>query len=477
MNRYGKALYIVPSLAFSFVLPFLTRKSIGTSSCSSTSPENSVPTVAKDLLFFIHGQRCKVFVIWYGNLPRVVVSSPDLVKEIFFDKSSHFHGASDLLAAGLLTHNGEKWARHRGILKPGFSKGKPKETFSAFSSSCTEMISRWNKLVGPCGHRELDASIELRQLIKEIHSKTIYGSNYAEVKRIFELQAEQSKLSETSLWEIYFPAFSFATEANIRKKNIHAEVTSMLMNLMSKRLEEMKVGNPSNDNVLGVMLESYISSTIQEDGDSKEVGMSIEDILEECRLLSIAHDTTLALVTWAMVALAMHPLWQNRARDEILQLCGKQIPTFDNLNQLKIVTMILYEVLRLYRPLPLLLRRTYKSATIGNYALPAGVEVLIPILPIHHDKEIWGDDSDKFDPERFSKGVSNASKHQVGFIPFGWGPRICLGQAFAITGAQLAPAMILQHFSFELSPSYVHAPYVVASVQPQHGAPLILRQL
>ncbi|XP_031477966.1 cytochrome P450 72A397-like [Nymphaea colorata] len=424
----------------------------------------------------------KVFVIWYGNLPRVVVSSPDLVKEIFFNKSTHFHSGLDslavkLLGGGLITHNGEKWARHRGILKPGLTRGKLKETFSAFSSSCTEMISRWNKLVGPCGHRELDVSIELRQLIKEIHSKTIYGSSYAELKRVFELQAEQAKLSATSLWEIYFPAFSFATETNIRKKNIHAEVTSMLMNLISKRLEEMKVGNPSNDNVLGVMLQSYISSTIQEDGGSKEVGMSIEDILEECRLLSIAHDTTSALATWAMVALAMHPLWQNRARDEILQLCGKQIPTFDNLNQLKIVTMILYEVLRLYTGLPLLLRRTYQSVTIGQYTLPAGVEVLIPILLIQHDKEIWGDDADKFDPDRFSKGVSNASKHKMGFIPFGWGPRICLGQAVAITGAKLALAMILQHFSFELSPSYVHAPYVAVSVQPQHGAPLISRQL
>lgn len=131
------------------------------------------------------------------------------------------------------------------------------------------------------------------------------------------------------------------------------------------------------------------------------------------------------------------------------------------------VTMILYEVLRLYSPFPVIHRSTGKSVRLGHYTLPAGIEVVIPVCLIHRDPEIWGDDSEEFNPERFSAGIQSASKHQVGFIPFGLGPKICIGSA--ITTAKLAVAMILQHFSFKLSPSYVHAPW-----QPQHGAQLIL---
>ncbi|CAI9095926.1 OLC1v1031964C1 [Oldenlandia corymbosa var. corymbosa] len=140
--------------------------------------------------------------------------------------------------------------------------------------------------------------------------------------------------------------------------------------------------------------------------------------------------------------------------------------------------MVLYEVLRLYPPITNMFRYTARRTTVGGITIPAGVEIFLPTLLLHHSSEYWGDDAQEFKPQRFAEGVSKATKDQLlAFYTFGWGPRICLGQSFAVIEAKLALSMILQNFSFKLSPSYTHAPYTIVTLRPQHGAPLIFRQI
>ncbi|OQU92660.1 hypothetical protein SORBI_3001G385132 [Sorghum bicolor] len=144
------------------------------------------------------------------------------------------------------------------------------------------------------------------------------------------------------------------------------------------------------------------------------------------------------------------------------------------LSRLKTLTMILHEVLRLYPPAITISRKTYKEMETGGVRYPAGVVVELPVLLIHHDPDLWGSDAHEFRPDRFAEGVSKAP---AAFFPFGWGPRTCIGQNFALLEAKMALSMILQWFEFELAPSYTHEPRTVITLHPMHGAQIKLKAL
>ncbi|KAF9626467.1 hypothetical protein IFM89_034401 [Coptis chinensis] len=131
-----------------------------------------------------------------------------------------------------------------------------------------------------------------------------------------------------------------------------------------------------------------------------------------------------AQVIYTMKVLSMHPDLQEKAREDVLQVFGRKAPDFDGLNHLKIVAMILYEVLRLYPLIVLLIRGTNKKMKLGEVILPPGTEIALQTLLVHRDLGLWGEDVKEFNSERFSGGVSKAT-------------RICLGQSFALIESKM----------------------------------------
>ncbi|KAK9092646.1 hypothetical protein Syun_027557 [Stephania yunnanensis] len=457
---------------------------------STTKKARSMPiklshSIVPRVLPFIHDTIQKqgpMSYIWFGITPRVNILDPELIKEILSNKFGHFSKIKVnplllLLAEGVASYEGEKWAKHRRTITPAFHLEKLKLMVPAFHASCTDLVEKWEKLVSNGSH-EVDVWPDLQKLTADAISRTAFGSSYENGRRIFQLQTEQAKLALEVLPFLFIPGFRFLpTKKNRRIKEIDIEVRNILSDMINKRENATKHGEAHKDDLLGMLLDSNMKH-IQENGNSKNIGMTIKDVIEECKLFYIAgQETTSSLLVWTMVVLSMHPEWQAQAREEVLRVYGSNKPNFDGLSHLKIVTMIFHEVLRLYPPVTLLARYTYKEMKLGSLTLPPGVEIAMPTLLVHHDRAIWGKNAEEFNPMRFLEGISKATNNQVSFFPFGWGPRICLGQAFSLIEAKLAMTMILQRFSFELSPTYVHAPYTVLTLQPQHGAQIVLNKL
>lgn len=141
------------------------------------------------------------------------------------------------------------------------------------------------------------------------------------------------------------------------------------------------------------------------------------------------------------------------------------------------VTMIFNEVLRLYPAIVMLVRMVHEDTKLGELSLPAKTMLFMPAIMLQHDEKIWGADANEFNPERFSDGVLKATKGQLVYFPFGSGPRVCIGLNFAMLEAKMALVQMLQRFCFQISPSYAHAPHLVITLHPQHGAQLILRRV
>ncbi|KAL8046829.1 hypothetical protein ABFX02_08G199300 [Erythranthe guttata] len=428
----------------------------------------------------MYGEKC---ILWFGPKPAVLVTDTELIREILsksyvFQKNSNPLGRQ--LARGVATYETDKWAKHRRLINPAFQPDKIKRMLPSFYLSCCDMLSKWEEKLAKEGSSEVDVWPYLQTLTSDAISRTAFGSSYEEGRKIFELQKEQAELIMQAVQSINFqiPGWRFLpTKMNIRMKQIVKEVESSIRGIIDKRMKEMEAGEGSysSDDLLGILLDSNFRE-IKQNGN--KFGMSLDEVIEECKLFYFAgQETTSSLLVWTMILLSKHSDWQSRAREEVLQTFGTTKPDFQELNHLKIVTMILHEVLRLYPPGVNLGRTTRKETPLGKSTLPAGVQLILPVLLLHHDSKMWGQDAEEFDPNRFSEGVAKATKGKLSYFPFGWGPRICLGQSFAILEAKMALAMILQRYSFQLSPSYSHAPFTVITLQPQHGAHLILTKL
>ncbi|KAJ0038897.1 hypothetical protein Pint_23452 [Pistacia integerrima] len=264
------------------------------------------------------------------------------------------------------------------------------------------------------------------------------------------------------------------TRDDIEADRLQKDIKDSLIKMIMKRENNVSTGELDRygSDLLGLLMKAYH----HEDQTQR---ISIDDMIDECKTFYVAgHETTASLLSWTVFLLATNADWQDKAREEVLKLFGKQNPSPDSLSRLKTMSMIINESLRLYSPAVAVLRETKSQVKLGSVIVPANMDISISVLALHHDPQIWGEDVHLFKPERFAEGVAKATNNNMAaFCPFGLGPRICVGLNFSMIETKVALSMILQRYRFTLSPTYVHSPVQVISIRPQDGLPVVLHSL
>ncbi|KAK6155710.1 hypothetical protein DH2020_009958 [Rehmannia glutinosa] len=233
--------------------------------------------------------------------------------------------------------------------------------------------------------------------------------------------------------------------------------------------------SPANLKAMGSLMVDSAKNML----DRKKRALTTKELVDECKTFFFGgHETTALALTWTLLLLGLHPEWQEELREEIKHVVGDgEIVDATMLVGLKKMEWVMNEVLRLYPPAPNVQRQARQDIQVDNLVIPNGTNMWIDVVSMHHDESLWGKDVNEFKPERFKDNIHGGCNHKMGFLPFGFGGRMCVGKNLTNMEYKIVLTLILSRFSFSLSPNYCHAPSILLSLRPMHGLPLIFKPI
>ncbi|KAE8648771.1 cytochrome P450 CYP749A22 [Cucumis sativus] len=438
-----------------------------------------LPRVLPHILSWLN-QYGRNYVQWFGAEAHLVITEPELIKEVLNNQHKSFPKAKlqghihKIFGNGLATAEGQKWVNSRKLAHFAFHGDNLKNMIPSMVQCAETMVEEW----AHHEDKEIDVFKHFKVYTLDVISHTAFGSSYEQGRNVFQMLQRLCELSITNRYKVRLPVISkiLKSKDDIEGQSLEKKMKDCFVEIIKAREEKLNndEANDYGNDFLGLLVKAK-----NDPQDSQRI--SLEDVVDECKTFYFAgHETTNVLLAWTMFLLALHKEWQEKARNEVFDVFGHSNPTFEALPKLKTMGMIIHESLRLYPPAMTLLRKVEKETRLGRLVLPRGVQVVIPTAAIHHDEELWGRSVDDFKPERFSEGIAKATERNPGggtYLPFGLGPRSCVGMNFALNEAKIAISMILQRFSFTLSPAYAHSPAMLLTIAPQHGLQLILHPL
>ena len=378
-----------------------------------------------------------------GGRHQYLVFTPEDTKHIMqenhrnYGRSPAFQVLKIFLGNGLLTSEGDFWRRQRRLAQPAFHRQK----LAALTQTMIVETAQWlGELKKNDPKQPVNVSQAFMDITMRIVCKTLFGSDV--VGKLDGLSAALDTLNYLAnsrmLSPIRFP-MHWPTPDNQRFRKAGVLVDSFIYGVINQRRQENTSGN---DDLLSMLQQA-------EDEDTGE-RMSDQQLRDECvTLFAAGHETTAVSMAWTVHLLTQYPDVLARLQTEVKTVLGDApIPSPDAFRALTYTMQVVQESLRLYPPAWIMSRLALADDHIGPYTIPAGATALVCPYLLHRDPANWPN-PDQFDPDRFAPGGPKDQLHSYAYLPFGGGPRLCIGNQFALMEMQILLAMLVRDFDLK----------------------------
>jgi cytochrome P450 len=395
-----------------------------------------------------------------------MVNEPDLVKTVLNKRPDDFPKAElireslkTLLGNSVFVTNGEVWKRQRRIIDPAFEGGRLREAFPAMVAAGQAAIKR---LAGKAGDRPVEIEEETSFMAADVIFRTLFsipitddvaGAVFHEFR---EYQRTQPLLNLASFFRLprWMPRFR-------RRETVRSgrEIRRLITQLTAGRQAEITAGTAPDD------LATKIMTTTDPQSGEK---FATDEMVDQVAIFFLAgHETSASALAWALYLLALDPVTQGKLAAEADTVLGQGAPEFPMVKKLAFTRDVWREVLRLYPPVPMMIRETVRPENFRNRNIRVGSYIVLSPWHLHRNPRIW-DDPDVFDPTRWGRANGRAGLREA-FIPFSSGPRVCTGAGFAMVEGVLLLAMLARVFRFEVVEGRHPMPVAHLTVRAKDG--------
>ena len=431
-------------------------------------------------------QRSYVMKMGEVHLPGVdlyMVNEPSLVRQVMVDQADLFpkhdmlgDALRPLLGDSIFTTNGAVWQRQRALMDPSFEAARVKLVFGRMRDAAQAMVERLNRVEQGAVH---DLEIEMTHVAADIILRTILSRPLEgpEALKIFEAFAGYQALAPRLMMPAFFGLRWLRPWWQVRRsRRAAADIRALLTELIRPRYlayrqalaEGRSDGVESGEDILATLLRVRDERTGE--------GFGFDELVDQVAMLFLAgHETSASALSWALHLLANAPEVQERLHAESVPGVAALAEDPSAIKDLTLARNVFREALRLFPPVGFLARQSVQACPMRDKVVPQGASVVVSPWLIHRHRELW-QRPDEFDPDRFDtseadddSALSARESLRRAYLPFGMGPRVCIGAAFALQEATLILATLARHFRFEPVPGHVPEPVGRLTIRAENG--------
>jgi cytochrome P450 len=378
------------------------------------------------------GMRFDLYCVFHpGDVKAVLAGS----REGYSKGTRFYRQIAESFGWGLVTSEGELWRRQRRVIQPLFTRRQIASYAELMAEEAAAVAEHWERARRNGG--VVDAGSEMVRLALRVVGRAIFGDDVAKARDVldhaFTVLNRHTARRATS--PLAAPA-AWPTPANRRA----ARARRALYGVVDELIADRERAGAEGDDLLSRLLRARDPDT--------GASMDVQQVRDEALIFLLAgHETTSTALTFTLHLLGRHPAEQQLVHHEIDAVLDGRLPTVDDMPALERTARAIKEALRLYPPAYAVGRRAESDQQIGGYSIPAGSFVVVSQFATHRHPRFW-DNPEVFDPTRFT-AEREAARHRYAYLPFGAGPRSCIGSHFAMLEATIAVAVLLQRFRID----------------------------